>query len=100
MKTFAALVLGILLVAQYASSDSTFVYSSRDGYNANRTRVDPRLNQGAPTIGYGQYPPQGYSPGMYYYPQFNGVYYSTGNTSMTMGTVTINPVRPYYRPYR
>jgi hypothetical protein len=108
MKTFFALLLVFFLAgqyaeAQYATAQSTSVYSSRSGYAVNRSRVDVRLNPGVPSAGYAQYPPyipQGYAPGMYYYPQFNGVYFSNGNSSMTMGTVTMTPVRPYYRRYR
>jgi hypothetical protein len=110
------IALGLVLTC-LAQADAQRSYRhSTGGYQSSRTTVDVRLNSGqgsysarsfsntygSPTQGVYQprYVGPGYSGPVYYYPMWEGTYYSTGDSSIMMGNQYMVPARPYRHRYR
>jgi len=106
----------VLFCLVQADAQSSYRYSG-SGYQSGRTTVDVRTNSGQGSyitrsfssysgplsrrIYPSRYIGPGY-PGTVYYPQFEGTYMSTGDSSIMMGTEYMVPVRPVVPvgPYR
>ncbi|MBI4964021.1 MAG: hypothetical protein HY913_12150 [Desulfomonile tiedjei] len=113
MKSLTVALVLVLFSLVQADAQSY----SRGGYQSSRTTVDVRVNSDQ-----GSYSARSFSsysgpvsrriyrpryigpvyPGTVYYPQFEGTYFSTGDSSIMMGTEYMVPVRPVVpvRPYR
>jgi hypothetical protein len=111
------IALGLLLSCLVHANGQGFFRYSGSGYQSSRTTVDVRTNsyQGSYSVrSYDSYSgpvrrrayPYRYIepvyPGTAYYPQFEGTYMSTPDSSITMGKQYMVPVRPVVpvRPYR
>jgi hypothetical protein len=110
------IALGMVLVYVVQADAQSYSRYSRSGYQSGRTTVDVRLNSDG-----GSYSTRAYSSRygptsgriypyryrsvparVYYYPEWEGTSFSTGDSSIMMGTEYLVPARPIVpaRPYR
>jgi len=116
MKSLVIALVLVLFFLVQADAQSTYRYLG-SGYQSSRSTVDVRLNSGP-----GSYSARSFSsysgppvrriyrpryigpvyPPIGYLPVYEGTYFSTGDSSISMGTEYMVPVRPVVpvRPYR